>query len=167
MRSRPFDRPILATLVVTLACTAASATPRLPAPTVVAAAATTPTTTTSTTARDDRLIKRYQAARLRRNIGWGLSGIGLASLTAGAVLLGTALTEDCNPSCYDTVILPRFLVGASLLALGLATSIPGLVLALQGQGEMTEVRWRLGGAAGAAWILPQRDGLLVGAVLRF
>ena len=123
-----------------------------------------------TSAPDHALTRRYERARLRRDLGWGLSGVGIAAIVAGAAVLAYGFTIDCNPSlpaCYDDVIKPHYYGGIAAMGIGVLHAIPGIVLALQGQGEMTDVEWRRGRYPRTAYVLPTPGGFVVGAAGSF
>jgi hypothetical protein len=83
---------------------------------------------------------RYRAARIERNIGWGLSAAGIALLAAGAVAVGYA-SQD-NVMTYEQHVAEA-IGGAAAMVVGLGLGIPGAVLGLRGQDAMTDVAWRL------------------------
>lgn len=116
----------------------------------------------------ERLTKRYRNALVRRNLGWGLTAVGLAAIAAGSVVavFGATQVNTNAPGGYDQAITD-VIAGAATGICGLGLVIPGVILSLQGQGEMTEVEWRLRAASQIAFIAPGSTGFMVGARLAF
>jgi hypothetical protein len=111
-----------------------------------------------------KLEAQRKAARVKRNLGWGLAAAGVALTCAGAALIGVA-TTDGNLS-FDDAVLEAVAGGATALV-GLLLAIPGAVLALRNQDAITDVEWRLRAAGATAFIAPARSGATVGARFTF
>lgn len=108
-----------------------------------------------------KLQQGLRVAVLERDLGWGLAGLGLAATAAGAVLLGTSGRASYDQGATNQTN------GLITLGAGLATLIPGVVLALVGQTRMTDLDWRLKALAATPFIAPTRGGLALGAGFRF
>ncbi|MSP63633.1 MAG: hypothetical protein EXR72_25470 [Myxococcales bacterium] len=104
----------------------------------------------------DKLAARYRGARLQRDLGWGLAGLGMA-------LGGTGALTTVYGAYMDGYDVAGLVAGVAITAVGAALAIPGIVLALRGQDGMTDVRWRMK-AFGVA-VAPLQGGAI--AALRF
>ena len=107
----------------------------------------------------EHLKHRYHSALVQRDVGWGLTALGLATLTAGAIVAGFGATEvnTIEPGGYDKAI-NYVIAGAVTGIVGIGLAIPGVVLALHGQGEMTDLEWRIRAASQMAYIAPMPSG---------
>lgn len=105
-------------------------------------------------ARVDRakLEARYRAARIERNVGWGLAAAGIALVAAGGIAVGYAARD--NVMTFEQHV-GEAIAGGAAMAVGLALAVPGAVLSLRGQDAMTDVTWRL-----RAVVAPSRDGAM-------
>lgn len=87
--------------------------------------------------RLDDLRTQYKGAQRRRNIGIILAAPGVAMCVLGSVLIGYG-RYDNNLISGATLIASGVVVDS----IGLAFTIPGLVLWLQGQERMDRTSWR-------------------------
>jgi hypothetical protein len=110
-------------------------------------------------ADSEKLEARYRAARVERNIGWGLAAAGTALVAAGAIAVGYAARD--NVMTYEQHV-GEAIGGAAAMSIGLALAIPGAVLSFRGQDAMAEVTWRWKLA-----IAPTRDGAMAAIGVRF
>ncbi len=83
------------------------------------------------------LRQQYKAAQKRRNVGLVLAAPGVAMCVLGSVLIGYG-NFDQNLISGAT----RITSGVVVDAIGLAITIPGLVLWIQGQERMDKSVWR-------------------------
>ena len=83
------------------------------------------------------LRQQYRAAQKRRNVGIVLAAPGVAMCVLGSVLIGYG-RYDNNLISGGTLIASGVVVDA----IGLAFTVPGLVLWIQGQERMDKTSWR-------------------------
>ena len=118
----------------------------------------------------DRLERRYQFATVRRDIGWGMAGVGMALIVAGALTVGYGFNSPGSTSAsgYDQAAYD-IVAGSATVAVGVGLAIPGIALAIQGQSEMTEVMWLMRGtpATMTAIVLPTRGGFVASWSVQF
>jgi len=87
---------------------------------------------------DPSLLDRsYRRAKWRRNVGIGLAGPGVALMVLGSVLVGYGANDK-----YAVAAGIELANGTVVGVLGLAFSIPGVVLWVTGQDDMDVVTWR-------------------------
>ena len=137
----------MALTVLLLATSAAAGTP----------APGTPSAIARSEVPDEKLAQRLRAARIQRNIGWGLAGVGIAALVAGAGTIAFGFHDErgFSQGVIDVI------AGGATVAAGLALALPGVVLAMRGQEGITEVLWL------RAFVAPGASGVSSGVLLVF
>ena len=109
---------------------------------------------------EQQRVSTSRSAVRRRNAGWALAAVGVAAFAGSAVLISQFYTSPVTSTDYfNNVLVPEYLSGIALAAIGIAITIPGIVLALQGQLDVSEEVLR---PTPRVSLVPTRGGAMVG-----